>query len=69
MIKATKENISREAFAKSVEAINKAKKIYILGVRSSSAIASFAAFYFRYINDNVVLIDRSASSEIFEQIY
>lgn len=69
MIKATKENISREAFAKSVEAINRAKKIYILGVRSSSAIASFAAFYFRYINDNVVLIDRSASSEIFEQIY
>lgn len=69
MIKSTKENISKEAFSKSVEAINKAKKIYILGVRSSSAIASFAAFYFRYINDNVVLVDRSASSEIFEQIY
>lgn len=69
MIKTTKENISKEAFAKSVEAINKAKKVYILGVRSSSAIASFAAFYFRYINDNVVLVDRSASSEIFEQIY
>lgn len=69
MIKTTKENISKEAFAKSVEAINKAKKVYILGVRSSAAIASFAAFYFRYINDNVVLVDRSASSEIFEQIY
>lgn len=69
MIKSTKENISKEAFSKSVEAINKARKIYILGVRSSSAIASFAAFYFRYINDNVVLVDRSASSEIFEQIY
>lgn len=69
MIKSTKENISKEAFLKSVEAINKARKIYILGVRSSSAIASFAAFYFRYINDNVVLVDRSASSEIFEQIY
>lgn len=69
MIKSTKENISKEAFSKSVEAINKAKKIYILGVRSSAAIASFAAFYFRYINDNVVLVDRSASSEIFEQIY
>lgn len=69
MIKTTKENISKDAFAKSVEAINKAKKVYILGVRSSSAIASFAAFYFRYINDNVVLVDRSASSEIFEQIY
>ena len=38
-------------------------------MRSSSVIASFAAFYFRYIHDNVVLVDRSASSEIFEQIY
>ena len=42
LIKSTRESISREAFEGSVEAINKAKKIYILGVRSSAAIASFA---------------------------
>ncbi len=69
LIKATRESISREAFAGSVEAINKAKKIYILGVRSSAAIASFAAFYFRFLNDNVVLIDTSSSSELFEQMF
>ncbi len=69
LIKSTRESISREAFEGSVEAINNAKKIYILGVRSSAAIASFAAFYFRFLNDNVVLIDTSSSSELFEQMF
>ena len=69
MIKQTRDNISREAFSKSAEAINKAKKIYILGVRSSAALASFAAFYLRFLYENVVLIDTSASSELFEQMF
>lgn len=69
MIKATRESISREAFIKSAEAINNAKKIYILGVRSSAALASFAAFYLRFLYENVVLIDTSASSELFEQMF
>ena len=49
MIKATRDGISRDAFEKSADAINNAKKIYILGVRSSAALASFAAFYFRFL--------------------
>ncbi len=69
MIKQTRDSISREAFLKSAEAINKAKKIYILGVRSSAALASFAAFYLRFLYENVVLIDTSASSELFEQMF
>ena len=69
MIKATRDGVSREAFNKSVEAITNARKIYILGVRSSAAIASFAAFYFRYLSENVVLIDTSSSSELFEQMF
>ena len=69
MIKQTRDSISREAFSKSAEAINKAKKIYILGVRSSAALASFAAFYLRFLYENVVLIDTSASSELFEHLF
>lgn len=69
MIKATRDGISREAFENSAQAINDAKKIYILGIRSSAALASFAAFYFRFLYENVVLIDTSASSEIFEQLF
>ncbi|MDD7193599.1 MAG: MurR/RpiR family transcriptional regulator [Clostridiaceae bacterium] len=69
MIKATRDGISREAFAKSVEAINSAEKIYILGVRSSASLASFAAFYFRFLYRDVVLVDTSAASEMFEQMF
>lgn len=69
MIKATRENVSREAFAKSVESINKARKIYILGVRSAATLANFAAFYMNFVYDNVVLVDTTSSSEIFEQLY
>lgn len=69
MIKATRDGISREAFAKSVEAINRAEKIYILGVRSSASLASFAVFYFRFLYRDVVLVDTSAASEMFEQMF
>ncbi len=68
-IKETRESVSREAFAGSAHAINEARKIYILGVRSSASLASFAAFYFNFAFDNVVLIDTSSASEIFEQMY
>ncbi len=69
LIKSTRDGVSKEAFRDSVKAINRARKIYILGVRSSAAIATFAAFYFRLINENVVLIDTSSSSELFEHMF
>ena len=45
-----------------------AKNIYIVGVRSSAAIALFMSFYFRNIFDNVKLINSSATSEMIEQM-
>ena len=48
-IKATREHMSREAFNASVEAINRARHIYVLGVRSSASLASFAAFYLNFV--------------------
>jgi len=69
LIRATLEQTSRQAFALSVEAINHARRIYILGVRSSASLASFTAFYFNLFCDNVVLIDSASASEIFEQMY
>jgi DNA-binding MurR/RpiR family transcriptional regulator len=67
MIKKTLETVSREAFSGAVDAINRARKIYILGVRSSAAIAGFAALYMGFLYD-IVLIDTSATSEMFEQM-
>ena len=67
-IRMTQEEIDRDAFEASVEAILNAKRIYILGVRSSAVIAQFIGFYFNYMFDNVKLVDTSSASEMFEQI-
>ena len=69
MIRATLEQTSRTDFRQAVDAINVARKIYILGVRSSAALASFMAFYFNLVYDNVVLVDTASASEIFEQMF
>ncbi len=67
-IRMTLEEIDRDAFRQSVEAILGARRIYILGVRSSAVIAQFLGFYFNYMFDNVKLVDTSSASEMFEQI-
>lgn len=69
LIRATAEKTSREAFKNAVSEINRAKRIYILGVRSSAALASFLAFYFNLVFDAVTLIDTASASEMFEQIF
>jgi len=69
MIRTTLENISKDNFKFAVEAINKAKKIYILGVRSSASLASFISFYFNLVYDQVELVDSASPSGIFEQIF
>ena len=67
-IRLTLEELDREVFDKVVEAIVSARKIYIIGVRSSSAIASFLFFYFNLIFDNVVLVSANTASEVFESL-
>ena len=69
MIKSTMETISHSDFNNAVEAIKKAKRIYIIGVRSSASLASFLAFYFNMVFDDVKLVSPSGSSEILESIY
>ena len=65
-IRQTLEELDRESFNRAVDAIVTAKKIYIIGVRSSAAVASFLYFYFNLIFDTVSLVSASTSSEIFE---
>ncbi|MBR0415251.1 MAG: MurR/RpiR family transcriptional regulator [Clostridia bacterium] len=69
MIKATMEGVSRSDFEQAVEAIKSAKRIYILGVRSAASLASFLAFYFNMVFEDVKLVSPSGSSEILESIY
>ncbi len=68
-IKETLAGVSREDFNKAADAINKADKIYIIGIRSSAPLANFIYFYFKMVYDNVILIDTASASEMFEKAY
>ena len=68
MIRVTLDEIDRDAFQGAVDALMGAKRIYILGVRSSSALASFLGFYFNLLFEHVTLVHTNSVSEIFEQV-
>ena len=68
-IRMTNEALDRSVLSAAVEAINRAKNIYIVGVRSSAAIAAYMNFYFRNIFDNVRLVESTATSEMMEQMF
>ena len=67
-IKSTLSALNRNTFDECVESILAARNIYIIGVRSSSALASFLAFYFNLMIPNVRLVSSNTASEVFEQI-
>ncbi|MHB8063459.1 MAG: MurR/RpiR family transcriptional regulator [Ruminiclostridium sp.] len=67
-IKITLEQVDHTDFNDIVETILTAKRIFILGVRSSATLASFLGFYFNLIFDNVRLVHTTSVSEMFEQI-
>ncbi len=50
-----------------VNEIFKAKRIYIIGLRSSTALAEFLGFYLNLILDNVRVISNGIS-DTFEQM-
>lgn len=68
LIRCTGDEIDSQAFTGAVEALLNAKRIYILGVRSSSALASFLSYYLNYMFDDIRLITSASDSEVFEQI-
>lgn len=67
-LRRTEETLDRQAFAKAVDAIVDAQRVYILAVRSTAALAHFLGYYLRYLSDNVHIITASGTSEMFEQI-
>ena len=67
-IRLTMEEVSRTDFSGAVDTIVEAKRIYILGVRSSVAVSSLLGFYFNLIFDNVVQVHSNSASEMFEQL-
>ena len=67
-LRQTAENVSREEFKAAVEAILKAKRVYIMGVRSVAPLANFLCYYLNYMFNNVHVISGSSAGEMFERI-
>ena len=67
-LRQTEENISREEFTNAVNAILKAKRVYILGVRSVAPLANFLGYYLNYMFNNVHVISGLSAGEMFEKI-
>ena len=66
-IRLTLEEVDRQSFDRAVDAIV-SRRIYVIGVRSAAAIATFLGFYFNLIFDNVVMITANTPSEVFESL-
>ena len=67
-LRKTAEMISKEDFNKAVEAILNAERVYILGVRSTAALANFLGYYLNFMFDNVHIVTTSGASEMFEKL-
>lgn len=67
-LRQTGENISREEFNAVVNAVIKAKRVYILGVRSVAPLANFLGYYLNYMFNNVHVVSGVGTGEMFEKI-
>lgn len=67
-IRMTNEITDRKAFSAAVDAILNARRIYIMGVRSSAPLANFLGFYFGYMFDNVCIVNNAGIGDMFERI-
>lgn len=68
-IRRTLEETSEDDFKNAVDAIARAKTIYIFAVRSSAALASFLGYYYSLIFENVKVISNYGETEIYEKLF
>ena len=68
-IRRTLEETDHDAFEAAVNSIVEAGEIYILGIRSSSMLASFLAFYFNQMFPHVHCVNSNSTGETFEQMF
>ena len=67
-LRQTGEILDREEFRSAVNAIMKAKRVYILGVRSVEPLANFLGYYLNYMFNNVHIVSGFSAGEMFEKI-
>lgn len=64
----TIEHVDPQAFEAAVDIILNARHVYIIGLRSCKPLAEFLHFYLNMIRSDVIILDSTSTSEIFEQI-
>jgi len=67
-IRGTMEEIDNASFDQAVKSVSEAKSIYIIGLRSSTALSEFLGFYLNLIRDNVYVVTYTIG-DIFEQLF
>ena len=67
-LRITNDTLDRAEFQAAVSAILGAKRVFILGVRSTAPLANFLGYYLNYMLENVHIVTASGSSEMFENI-
>ena len=67
-LQATLDILEQDSFNKLIDAIVEAKSIYIVGMRTSTSLATFLGLYLNLLRDSVNVVHDTAASEIYEQI-
>ncbi len=68
-IRYTLEHLDRDAFYNSVDAILKARNIYVMGVRNAEPLARLLSYNLSLIFDNVKFVQPTSEAELFEQMF
>lgn len=64
-IRRTVDNLDEEVLYEIVDKLHKARKVYVLGMRSSSVIANYLSFYLNFIIDDVHVVPEGAQ-DVFD---
>ena len=67
-LRRTGELVSRDEFNAAVKAVLGAKRVYIIGARSTAPLANLLGYYLNYMFNNVHIVTASGTSEMFEKI-
>lgn len=68
-IRTTVEKLDKDAFYSACDAIISSGRTYIMGARSSEALAMILKHNLSLIFDNTTLVNPSSTAEVFEQIF
>ena len=68
-IRQTLEELPKETFNRAVDAIIRARKVYIFGAGSCRSLANFTAYYLKMLLGDIHLVYTSSEMEILEEMF